>query len=151
MKEIPIIVSSSQNAVHAAPTPVNECAAPVRDVAHATPAPEVDVPMHNNVGQELIPTTLNPVEITIPSSMLTISDEKAAMLDNLKNIEKEIERVAMLTKRMMETPLPERPPAVESDRASAKRRRRTRYTPLLGIMESAVYLAPSAWPLTRRA
>ena len=32
--------------------------APVRDVAHATPAPEIDVPMHNNVGQELIPTTV---------------------------------------------------------------------------------------------
>ena len=28
--------------------------APVRDVAHATPAPEIDVPMHNNVGQELM-------------------------------------------------------------------------------------------------
>ena len=37
------------------------------------------------------------------------------------------------------------------DRASAKRRRRTRYTPLPGIMENAVCLAPSAWPPTRRA
>ena len=40
------------------------------------------------------------------------------------------------------------PPMVESDRASAKRRRRTRYTPLPGIMENAVYLAPSARPPT---
>ena len=55
------IVSSSQNAADAAPTLVNVCAAPVRDVAQATPAPEIDVLMHNNVGQELIPTTLNPV------------------------------------------------------------------------------------------
>ena len=74
--------------------------------------------MHNNVGQERIPTTLSPVEIPIPSSMLTISDDIAKMLDNLKNIEKETERVAMLTKRMMETPLPEppmvEPPVVES-------------------------------------
>ena len=61
---------------------------------------------------------------------------------------------------MMETPLPEPPlpeppmvelPMVEPDRTSAKRRRRTRYTPLPGIMEDAVYLAPSAWPPTRRA
>ena len=133
-------MSSSQNAAHAAPTLVNECAAPVRGVAHATPALEVDVPMHNNVGQGLIPTTLNPVEIAIPSSMLTISDDTAKMFDNLKNIEKQTETVAILTKRMMETPLREppmvEPPVVESDPASAKRRRRTRYTPLPGIMES---------------
>ena len=61
----------------------------------------------------------------------------------------------MLTKQMMESPLPEppmvKPPMVEFDRASAKRRRRTRYTPLPGIMENAVYLAPSAWPPSRRA
>ena len=31
------------------------------------------------------------------------------MLDNLKNIEKDVERAAILTKRMMETPLPEPP------------------------------------------
>ena len=127
-------MSSSQNAAHAAPTLVNECAAPVRGVAHATPALEVDVPMHNNVGQGLIPTTLNPVEIAIPSSMLTISDDTAKMFDNLKNIEKQTETVAILTKRMMETPLREppmvEPPVVESDRASAKRRRRTRYHPV---------------------
>ena len=42
---------------------VNERAAPVRDVAHATPTPEIDVPIHNSVGQERIPTCLNPVEI----------------------------------------------------------------------------------------
>ena len=45
----------------------------------------------------------------------------------------------MLTKRMMETPLPE-PPMVEPDRTSAKRRRRTRYTPLPGNMENATHL-----------
>ena len=45
--------------------------------------------------------------------------------------------------------LPE-PPIVEPSLAeslglnSAKRRRRTRYTPLPGIMEHAVYLAPNA-------
>ena len=43
----------------------------------------------------------------------------------------ETERTEMLTKRLMETPLP-----VESDRTSAKRRRRTRYTPLPGILET---------------
>ena len=46
----------------------------------------------------------------------------------MESIEKEVQRIAMLTKRMMETPLPE-PPMMESDRASAKRRRRTRNTP----------------------
>ena len=58
----------------------------------------------------------------------------------------------MLTKRMMETPLPEppmvenplpEPPMMEPDRTSAKRRRRARYTPLPGIMEHAVLLAPN--------
>ena len=156
MKEIPIIVSY---AAHAAPTPVNECAAPVLDVAHATPAPEVDVPLHNNVGQEMTPTTLNPVEISIPSSMLSISDDFAKMLDNLKNIEKETERVVMLTKRMMETPLPEplmvEPPVVKSDRASAKRRRRTRYTPLPGqctwLLAATRRLCPvHLWTLDRQ-
>ena len=53
----------------------------------------------------------------------------------IENIEKETERVAMLTKRMMELPLPEppmmtEPTLMESERASSKRRRRTRYTPL---------------------
>ena len=43
------------------------------------------------------------------------------------------------------------PPMMELDWASAKRRRRTRYTPLPGIMENAVYLTPSVWPPTRRA
>ena len=66
------------------------------------------------------------------------------------------ERIEVLTKRMMETPLPApplvEPPLVESaDRTSAKRRRRTRYTPLPGIMEHAVYQAPSAWTPVRRA
>ena len=77
-----------------------------------------------------------------------------------ESIKKETERVALLTKRMLETPLPEpslpeppmvEPPVVEPDRTSAKRRRRTRYTPLPVIMENAVYLAPSAWPPVRHA
>ena len=92
---------------------------------------------------------------TSSNSTSTISNAKAIMLDNLTNIEKEVERAAMLTKRMMETPLPEpplvEPPMVVLDRTSAKRRRRTRYTPLPGIMEHAVYLAPSAWPPIRHA
>ena len=58
---------------------MNECTAPVRDVAHATPAPEIDVPMHNNVGQELIPTTLNPVGISTVQKPMT--DEISRKLD----------------------------------------------------------------------
>ena len=61
----------------------------------------------------------------------------------------------MLTRRMMETPLLEprmvESPLVEADRASAKRRRRTRYPPLPRIMENAVYLAPHAWPPIQHA
>ena len=71
------VESSSHKAAHAAPTPVDECVAPARDVAHATPAPEVDVPMHNQVGQEQIQTTLNPVEIPTSRSTSTSSDELA--------------------------------------------------------------------------
>ena len=67
------------------------------------------------------------------------------------SIEKETERAAMLTKRMMETPEPEPPmmmelTLMESERASSIRRRRTRYTPLPGILDNATNLAPSAWP-----
>ena len=75
----------------------------------------------------------------------------------IDSIEKETEKTAMLTKRMMETPLPEPPllepplPEPSSTTSSAKRRRRTRFSPLPGIMEHAVYLAPSAWPPTRHA
>ena len=94
-------------------------------------------------------------------------DEIARMLDScielltpvtaqIDSIEKETEKAAMLTKRMMETPLPEppfpepllpQPPMVEpsSTTSSVKRRRRTRFSPLAGIVELAVYLAPSAW------
>ena len=98
-------------------------------------------------------------------------DEFARMLDSciellipmtaqIDSMEKETERAAMLTKRMLEGALPEppmpeaplpEPPLVEPDRTSAKRRRRTRYTPLPGIMENAVYLAPNAWPPVRHA
>ena len=69
--------------------------------------------------------------------MLTISDDIAKILDNLENIEKETKGCDAHQ--------------AESDRASATRRRRTRYTSLPGIMESEVYLAPSAWPPARRA
>ena len=66
----------------------------------------------------------------------------------MESIEKETERVAMLTKRMLEPPTLEppmmEPPMMEPERASAKRRRRTRYTSLLGTLENAVYVGPSA-------
>jgi len=110
-------------------------------------------------------TTLN-TSSTSTSSDLRL-DEFANMFDScielltpltaqIENIERETERVAMLTKRMMEPPLPEppmmtEPTLLESERASSKRCRRTRYTPLPGIMENAVFLAPSAWHPTRRA
>ena len=95
-------------------------------------------------------TTQSPVVIFISSSTSTSSDrrldELAIMLElltlvtaQIESIEKETERAAMLTKRMMETlfpeppmvepPLPE-PPMVEPDCTYARRRRRTRYTPL---------------------
>ena len=72
-------------------------------------------------------STQNPMEIPITSFMSTSSccrlDEFANMLDlcmalltpmtaQIENIEKETERAAMLTKRMMETPLRE-PPMME--------------------------------------
>ena len=68
----------------------------------------------------------------------------------------ELDEIETLTKRELEPPLPE-PPIVEPSLAespgltSTKRRRQTRYTPLPGIMEHAVYLAPSAWPPIRHA
>jgi len=66
-----------------------------------------------------------------------------------ESIEKETEKIGMITKRMMETPSPALP--LVEHRTSAKRRRRTRYTPLPGIMEHAVYQAPSAWLPERHA
>ena len=78
----------------------------------------------------------------------------------MESIEKATERASMLAKQLMETPLPQppmvkppllEPPRVEPDRILAKRRRRTRFTPLPGIMEHAVYLAPNAWPPIRHA
>ena len=97
---------------HAAPAPVvNECVAPARDVAHGTPAPEVDVPMHNQVGQESFPTTLNPEGLHQPS---------------------------------LTSP-------TDSEQVPSKRRGRTRYTPLTGIMETVIYVVPNAWTPTRRA
>ena len=97
---------------------------------------------------------------TSSSSTSTISDAIAIMLNSLTNIDKEVERAAMLTRRMMDTPLPQPPmlepplpvpPMMEPVHPSAKRRRRTRYTTLQGIMEHAVYLAPNAWPTIRHA
>ena len=64
---------------------------------------------------------------TSSSSTSTIRDDIAVMLNSFHNMEKEVERAAMLTKRMMETPLPH------------------------GIMGNAVYLAPNAWPPFRHA
>ena len=111
-------------------------------------------------------TTLNTVGTSSSSSTSTRCDELATMFDScmqllspltahVGSIEKETERVAMLTERMLEPPMMEpplmEPPMMESERASAKRRRRTRYTPLPGILENAVYLAPSTWPPARRA
>ena len=85
----------------------------------------------------------------IPSSSSTSTstdrrlDEFANLLNScieqMESIEKATERASMLTKRLMETPVPEppllEPPIVEP---SAKRRRRTRFSPLLGIVELAV-------------
>ena len=102
-----------------------------------------------------------PVCNQIPSSSSTSTSKDrlgalTSMLDScleqltpLAGLSEEIERIEKLTKRLLETPLPE-PPMVEPDRTSAKRRRRTRYTELPGIVENAVSLAPSAWPPTRR-
>ena len=130
--------------------------------------------VYNRVRQKLFDaeeTTQSTVEIPSSSSASTSSDRRldefANMLDScielltpvtaqIESTEKETERAAMLTKRMMETPLPEppmmmEPTLMESERASSKRRRRTRYTPLPRIMENEVYLAPSTWPPARRA
>ena len=68
----------------------------------------------------------------------------------------ELGKIETLTKRLLEPPLVE-PPILEPslgespDLTSAERRRRTRYTPLLEIMEHAVYVVPSAWPPIRHA
>ena len=110
-------------------------------------------PVYNRIRQKLCDaeeTTQSPVEVFILSSTSTISDDVAKILDCLQNIEKATERAAMLTERMMEPPMMEAP-VVECERTSAKRRRRTRHTPLPGILENAVYLAPITWPPTRRA
>ena len=93
---------------------------------------------------------------TSSSSTSTISDRRldefASMLNSCIELltpetasTRRLKGLRRLPRRMPE------PPVVESDRTFAKRRRRTRYTPLPGIMENAVYLAPSAWPPSRRA
>ena len=132
---------------------------------------EFAAPVYNRVRQKLFDaeeTTQNSVEITSSSSMSTSSDRRldefANMPDScielltpvtahIDSIEKETERAAMLTKRMMETPLPEHPTMteptmMESERASSKRRRRTRYTPLLQVRRAPLRDAPDlAWTL----
>ena len=60
-------------------------------------------------------------------------DDVAKMLDRLQNIEMATERAAMLTKQMMESPLPEPPMDLIGLLRNAVGR--TRYTPLPGIME----------------
>ena len=144
------------------------------------------VPFHDfpevQVAERIQEQIVEAIDVTPQASQMTLNtsststrtdslDALASMLDSclaqftpfatrMESVEKEIERVAMLTKRMLETPLPEpplpEPPTVEPlmvepDRTSAKRRRRTRYTSLPGIMEHAVHLAPSAWPPVRHA
>ena len=150
------------------PPPVEEFTEPVYNQVHHEQivAGEMTQNIVGNsaVQEQVIVQELPPVVEQIQehetSSTSTIRDDIAVMLDNLKNMEKEVERVAMLTKRMMETPLPEppmvepplpEPPMMGPDRTSAKRRRRAWYTPLPGIMEHAVYLAPNAWPPIRHA
>ena len=114
-----------------------------------SPVNEFAAPVHQ---EQLVAeqTTQNAMENPIPSSTSTNSDrdgELANMLNScieqhtpLAALVKASRRIAMLTKRMME---PEQVPW--------KRRRRTRYIRMPGIMENATYLAPSAWPPTRRA
>ena len=104
-------------------------------------------------------TSTSHFDITSSSSTSTTNnrlDALASMLDSCREQLTELERIETLTKRLLETPLPE-PPIVEPSLAtssgltSVKLRRRTQYTPLPGIMEHAVYLAPSAWPPIRHA
>ena len=118
---------------------------------------EFAAPVYNRVRQKLFDAeemTQNPLDIPILSSTSTSSDRRlnefANMLDScievvtlvmaqIESIEKESEEVAMLTKLVMETPLPEppmmmEPTLMESERASLKRRRRKCSVP-----------GPSAW------
>ena len=92
-------------------------------------------------------TTLNTVGTSSSSSTSTRCDELANMLDVciqlLSLLTAQVESIEKKTaKRMLEPPLMEppmmEPPMMDPERASAKRRRRTRYTPLPGIMENAV-------------
>ena len=114
-------------------------------VGSFSPVDELAAPVYQDqlVAEE---TTQNTTENPIPSSTSTSSDrldELANMLDSCneqltplaalgESIEKKTERIAMFTNRMM------------------KRRRRTRYISLPGIMENATYLAASAWPHAAR-
>ena len=126
----------------------------------------IDVtPQCSQIALNTSSTSTSQFDITGSSSTSTGNDRLgalASMLDScleqltpLAGLNEELERIETLTKRLLDPPLLEppmvEPPMVEPDRTSAKRRRRTRYTPLPGIMEHAVYLAPSAWPPARRA
>ena len=139
------------------------------------PVEEFTEPVYNQVHHEQIvagemteqiivqelPPVVEQIQEHETSSTSTNSSSTSTIRDDIAvNMEKEVERAAMLTKRMIQTPLPEppmvepplpEPPMMEPDRTSAKRRRRTRYTPLPVIMEHAVYLAPNAWQPIRHA
>ncbi len=119
-------------------------------------------PVVEQIQEQIVETIDNETSSTSTSSSSTSTsndrlDALASMLDSCleqltpsAGLNEELGRIETLTKRLLEPPLPE-PPMVEPDRASAKRRRRTRYTPLPGIMENAVYLAPNGWPPIRHA
>ena len=120
----------------------------------------VDVtPQRSQFARNTSSTSTSQHDFTSSSSTSTGNDRLDALARMLNScIEQltELETIETLTKQLLEPPLPE-PPIVEPSLAespgltSAKGRRRTRYTPLLGILEHAVYLAPSAWPPIRHA
>ena len=132
----------------------------VVDSRYSSSLDKFAAPVYNRVRQELFvaeETTQNPVEIPISSSTSASSDrldELANMLDacnkqlsplaaQVESIEKETERNAMLTKRIMEPPK-----MMEPERVPWKRRRRLRYSPMPGTMEHAVYLVPEPHDVT---
>ena len=97
-------------------------------------------------------TTLNTSSTSTSSSNRAVTTPNTIEVLSSSSTSTSRDRVDELSSKLdswMETPLPVpplvEPPSVEStDRTSAKRRRRTRYTPLPGIMENGVCLAPVA-------
>ena len=65
----------------------------MRDVAHATPAPEIDVPVHNNVGQELIPTTVQKPMIDEISRKLDTMIDALSPLNGLTDLALRMETI----------------------------------------------------------